>query len=87
MKKIILLITLISLFNGCSQKITSLTPKCQNIERKMLDLKQEKNLNLTAKVANTVTNGYPYGQSSKEIEQKIQILNMELEECKRQQLL
>ena len=85
MNKIISLIALLFIATGCSQKTKSVTPECQSIERKMLDLKQEKNLNLTAKVAHTLVNGYPYGQSSKEIEQKIQILNMELETCWKKQ--
>ena len=81
MNKIIILTTLLVIITGCSQKTTSLKKECQEIERKMLDLKQEKSLNLTAKVVNTIGNGYPYGQSSKEIEQRIKVLNMELESC------
>ena len=84
MNKITTLIALLITINGCSQKTTSLTKECQEIERKMLDLKQEKSLNLTAKVANTVANGYPYGQSSKGIEQRIKVLSMELESCQRE---
>ena len=84
MKKITLLIILLIFVNGCSQKITSANLKCQNIEREMLDLKQEKSLKLTAKVVNSIVNGYPYGQSTKEIEQKIKILSMELELCQRE---
>ena len=83
MKKPTILITLLMIMNGCSQKVTSLKKECQAIERKMLDLKQEKSLNLTAKVLNTVAHGYPYGQSSKGIEQRIKVLSMELETCKR----
>ena len=85
MSKIIVMGILMVLIEGCSQKTTSVSKECQNIERKMLELKQEKNLNLTAKVVNTVVNGYPYGQSSKGIAQRIQILNMELETCRRKQ--
>jgi len=84
MNKIIMLMSLLVIVIGCSQKTTSLKKECQEIERKMLDLKQEKSLNLTAKVANTVANGYPYGQSSKVIEQRIKVLSMELEACQRE---
>ena len=84
MNKLTTLIVLLITINGCSQKTTSLTKECQEIERKMLDLKQEKSLNFTAKVANTVANGYPYGQSSKVIEQRIKVLSMELESCQRE---
>jgi len=83
MNKIILVSSLIILVNGCSQKTTSVKKECQDIERKMLNLKQEKNINLTAKIANTVTTGYPYGKSSKELEQKIKVLSMELDACKK----
>ena len=84
MKKIVLLMTLIIFVNGCSQKTVSANSKCQVIERKLLDLKQEKSLNFTAKVASTLANGYPYGKSSKKLEQRIKILTMELESCQRE---
>ncbi len=83
MNKIIILTILAVLSTGCSQKTTSIKKECQEIERKMLDLKQEKSLNLTAKVVNIVVNGYPYGKSSKSIDQRIKVLNMELESCQR----
>ena len=84
MNKIIILTTLLVIITGCSQKTTSVKKECQEIERKMLDLKQEKSLNLTAKVVNAVANGYPYGKSTKELEQRIKVLNMELEACHRE---
>ena len=68
---------------GCSQKVDSVSAECQNIERKMLDLEQKKSLNLTAKVVSTMAIGYPYGQSSKDLEQKIKVLAMKLKECQR----
>ena len=80
----IIFVGMVFLLNSCSQKITSTLKECQNIERKMLDLKQEKSLNLTAKVVNAVANGYPYGKSTKELEQRIKVLNMELEACHRE---
>jgi len=83
MNKITILTALLVIATGCSQKTTSIKKECQEIERKMLDLKQAKSLNLTAKVVNTVGNGYPYGQSSKVIEQRIKVLSMKLESCQR----
>jgi hypothetical protein len=74
---------LIILVNGCKQKTINANPKCQAIERNLLDLKQEKSLILTAKVLSTMANGYPYGQSSYELDQRIKILSMELEACYR----
>jgi hypothetical protein len=50
----------------------------------MLDLEQEKRLNLASKVANTVMNGYPYGRDSKMIEHRIKVLKMKLDGCKRE---
>jgi len=85
MDKLTILMIFLVIVTGCSQKTTSIKKECQEIERKMLDLKQGKNLNLTAKIVNTVANGYPYGKSSKELEQRIKVLNMELESCHREQ--
>jgi hypothetical protein len=51
----------------------------------MLDLEEKKRLNIAGKVANTVVNGYPYGMSSTEMKQKIKILRMEFESCRREQ--
>ena len=84
MSKIILLGSLLILVNGCSSKTTSINPKCKKIEQNMLDLEKEKRLNLTYKVVNTVVDGYPYGESSKNIEQRIKILKMKLDECKKE---
>jgi len=83
MKKTTLVAIFLIFISGCSQKITSVNEECQKIEHKLLDLKQEKTLNLTAKVLHTLSDGYPYGQSSKKLEQRIKILNMELESCQR----
>jgi PBP1b-binding outer membrane lipoprotein LpoB len=84
MKKTVLLSSLLLLLIGCSQKIKTIDSKCQKIEQEMLDLEQEKRLNWTSKVANTVVNGYPYGTNSKMIEQRIKVLRMKLDGCKRE---
>jgi len=81
MIKIILLSSFILLINGCSQKIISSTPQCQNIEREMLNLKKERNLNTTAKAVYMLGDSYPTGKSSKELDEKIKLLNFELRDC------
>ena len=85
MKKLnIIIYSLILLLNGCSQKTTStINPKCQKIEQKLIELENEKKLNLSAKITNTIVNGYPYSKSSENIEQRIKVLRMKLDECKR----
>ena len=80
MNKIMLISMITILLSSCSQKMTSSTKECQNIEREMLDLKQEKSLNITAVV---VAKSYPYAKDTHKLEQKIKVLNMQFEECKR----
>jgi PBP1b-binding outer membrane lipoprotein LpoB len=85
MNKVTRLVMVVFLLSGCSQKVRSVNTECQDIEREMLELMQKKNLNLTAKVVSVMANGYPYGQSSKVLEQKIKVLNMKLQSCQKRE--
>jgi len=84
MIKIIRLSSFILLLNGCSQKLVSKTPQCQNIEREILNLEKEKNLNTIGKAVYMLGGSYPTGKNSKELDEKIKLVNFELRDCKRQ---
>ena len=84
MIKLIILSSSILLLNGCSQKLVSKTPQCQNIELEMSNLEKERNLNTTAKAIYMLGGSYPTGKSSKELDEKIKLLNFELRDCNRQ---
>ena len=81
MIKLIILSSFILLLNGCSQKLVSNTPQCQNIELEMSNLEKERNLNTTAKAIYMLGGSYPTGKSSKELDEKIKLLNFELRDC------
>jgi len=76
-------IALLLSFFGCSNKPVSSEPQCQKLENKLIELKQERKLNLAGKVGNLLVNGYPYGQDGEKLNQKIKVLEMKLSACNR----
>jgi len=90
MFKIIVITSLILVLIGCNSKqvsthskTTSMGLKCKSIERKILQLEEEKELGYIAKVVTALAGSYAYGVDSKEIKQKIKVLKMELDSCNR----
>ena len=80
MKKIIVITFLLN-FLGCSNKPISSEPRCQKLESELVQLKQEKSLNLAGKVGNLIVNGYPYGEDGDRLNQKIKVLELKFREC------
>ena len=83
MKVLSSLVVIMLFFSACSHKAISSNPECKTLENKIIELEEEKSLNLAGKIANTVVNGYPLGKDESILNQNLKVLKMKLEDCNR----
>ena len=83
MKKISLFILVTILLTACSTKSTTTLYKCQNIQNEIDNLNKEKYSDLAAITTITLTGRYHTNGEEKHLDQRIQILKLELSECER----
>ena len=84
MKNINLVIILTLILTACSTKSTSTPNNCQNIQNEIDNLKKENYTDMTAFTIKAVTGRYTFGgEKEKYLDQKLQILELKLSDCKR----